>query len=63
MKTFMCVTLDEYELPVAVAESAVELARICGVKRNTIYTSMQHVKDGSSGKSRYICVEHEDITE
>ena len=33
---YMKVTRDEYELPVAVADTVVELAKICGVKVNSI---------------------------
>lgn len=39
------VTHDEYELPVAVADTARELARMCGVTVSTIWTTMSHVKD------------------
>jgi hypothetical protein len=41
---WMKVTSDEYELPVAVADSVGQLAKLCGVSVNTIYTSMSHAK-------------------
>ena len=38
----MMITLDEYELPVAVADSVVELARMVGTKPNNISSSIIH---------------------
>ena len=59
MKIYMEVTDDKYELPIAVADSAVELAQIINVSANSIYSSISHAK--SKGyKSRYVCVDVED---
>ena len=44
----MKVTNDKYELPVAVAESVGELARMCNTSAGTIYTRMNHFKNGTS---------------
>lgn len=41
---YIKVTNDRYELPMAVAESGQELARLCGVTANTIYSQMSHAK-------------------
>ena len=41
---YMKVTKDEYELPIAVADSIVELAKMLGVKKEHIYDSMKHAK-------------------
>ncbi len=41
---WMKVTLDEYELPLAIADTSVELAEILGVTSKTIYSSMSHAK-------------------
>lgn len=41
---WMKVTLDEYELPLAVADSSIELAAILGISQKTIYSSMSHAK-------------------
>ena len=38
MTLFLRVTLDKYELPIAVAESKKELARILGLTRQTVLT-------------------------
>lgn len=43
----MKVTTDKYELSVAVADSIRELAKICGVSKRTIYSRMNHFKNGS----------------
>ena len=40
----MKVTNDEYELPVLVANSAVELAKMIGCSPNNIYSSISHSK-------------------
>lgn len=51
----MKVTLDKYELPVAVAESSAELAEILGISKNTIYSNMSHAKHqyGSHKRTPY----------
>ena len=53
---YMKVTNDEYELPVAIADSFVELARMLGIKPQSIYDSMSHVKSRGSW-TPYIRVE------
>lgn len=49
------VSNDEYELPLAVADSAVELAELVGTTATTIYSSMSHVKhqDGQNYRGKY----------
>ena len=44
---WMAVTPDEYELPLAVADSARELSYILGVTIDTIKTSALRQSDGS----------------
>lgn len=44
MKVWMKVTNDELELPVAMADSAEQLAEKLGVKKNTIYQLMYRAK-------------------
>lgn len=39
---WMKVTDDKYELPVAVADSAGQLARMCGVSRECIQSAVSH---------------------
>lgn len=46
MKLYLKVTTDEYELPIAVADSAYELAEMVGTKQSVIYSSISH-KRGS----------------
>lgn len=54
-KLYMLVTYDRYEFPIIIADSAEELARKCGVKRNTIYHMIRRQQKGC--KSQYVCVE------
>lgn len=56
MTIYMKVSKDEYELPEAIADSAVELAQMLGIKAQSVYDSMKHVKSRGS-KSPYIKVE------
>lgn len=55
-RLYMMVTTDEYELPIAVAETLCELADMVGVKVSTIYSSMSHYKAGSINKTPYVKV-------
>ena len=43
---WMKVSDDEYELPVAVADSLSALARLCGVTEASIYSSMSKARHG-----------------
>ena len=60
MTIWMKVTKDEYELPVAVADSPMELARILGISSNTINSSISHVKTGKIKTSVFKKVEVDD---
>jgi ribosomal protein L7Ae-like RNA K-turn-binding protein len=44
MFVYMKVTKDKYELPVAIADSAKELAEICGTKRTNILSAIIHAE-------------------
>lgn len=48
MILYIRISKDKYELPIAVAETVQELANMCGVTRNTIYTMMSRY--GALGK-------------
>ncbi|SCW67946.1 hypothetical protein SAMN05660484_02478 [Eubacterium ruminantium] len=60
MTIWMYVTLDEYELPVAVADTAAELAKMIGCTANNIYSAYTHYKKGRHKRSRVVKVEVED---
>lgn len=47
MVVYMKVTSDKYELPLAIADSIVDLAEMCGIKPNSIYSKMSHFKNGT----------------
>lgn len=44
MVVYMEVTKDELELPVAVADTIAELARMTGTRANNISSSMSHAR-------------------
>ena len=48
MFVYMKVTKDEYELPIAIADSIPKLAAMLGIKPQSIYDSMRHVKSRGS---------------
>lgn len=52
---YMMVTRDKYELPLAIADTAAELARMLGRKERTIYSAMTQAKK-KSWKSIYVKV-------
>lgn len=54
MILWLKVTKDEYQLPLAVADTAAELARMTGVKPDSLYSMRSH------GVKEYIKVEVED---
>lgn len=60
MTVWILVTRDEFELPVAIADTAKELARICGVSNRTVISGALRSKSGKVKKSRYIKVEIDD---
>lgn len=60
MTIYMKVTKDKYELPVAIANSVQELARICNTTANNIYVEMWQQSTGKRKTSRYHKVEVED---
>ena len=59
MVVYMEVTKDEYELPVAIADSPEQLAKICGTTSGTMRSFISHEKAGRK-KSKYKRVEIED---
>ena len=60
MKLYIRVTKDKYEHITAVADTQRELARICGVKENTIATSLHFARTGEWGWCQYRVVEVDD---
>lgn len=65
---WMKVTLDRLQLPIAVADTAKELAEMLGmVSANSIYSSLSRAeakrREGRPAQSRYVTVEVEDDVE
>lgn len=59
LTVYMEITKDKYELPIAVADTAGELAKICGTTKNAILSSISKSNIGFI-KPRYIRVKIED---
>lgn len=59
MTLWMKVTLDEYELPLAVATSSRELARCVGVSSSTVASVVSNAKK-RGGRCCYVKVEVDD---
>ena len=57
---WMQITRDEYELPVAVADTAQELADIVGTTKNNVNSCASHVRRGRFKWSRFIRVQVDD---
>lgn len=57
---WLMVTLDEYELPLVVTDSAKELAKIAGTsERNVISSACKYRKSGRKTKYRRVRTEEE----
>lgn len=50
---YLLVTKDEFELPLAVADSVYELARICGVTPSTVMHSVSTTSKRQIKNSKY----------
>ena len=57
---WMKISHDAYELPEAVADTAEELADICGTTKNSICSTIGHAKKGKRKWSPYVKVEIEE---
>ena len=59
-KLWMKVTNDEYELPLAVADSMAELARMTGIKPESLYSIISRDRHGKKHSYSYREVEIND---
>lgn len=59
-KIWMEVTQDKYELPVAIADTAKELAEIVGTTTNNIVSQCSHYRKGRLKSSRFRMIEIEE---
>lgn len=59
MTLYLMVTKDKYELPLCVADTVPELAKMVGTTTNTIYSMMGHEKTGKC-RSKFKKVEVEE---
>ena len=51
MTLYIKVTQDKFELPIAVADTAGELAKMVGTSRNTVYSSIWQEQKGKNWSS------------
>lgn len=70
MRIWLAVTQDKYQLPVAVADTAAELARMMGVRQSTVISSIsrqkqraKNLKSNRGQKKRYFCITIDDDDE
>lgn len=59
MICWMKVTRDKYEFPIVIADTVKQLAEICGVTTNSIYSAYCRAKHGG-GFTMYKRIEMED---
>ena len=57
MILYIMVTRDKYELPLAVDDTAAELARMVGVTTNAVLSGISKARKGKLKKAKYIRVE------
>lgn len=60
MTIWMEVTQDEYELPVAVADTSFELCRMRGLEKRTVLKDLWRWKNGKAKRCKYRKVEIDD---
>ena len=56
MKIWMKLTNDKYQLPMMIADSAKELAEICGTTPNNVVSTNSHFRKGRITNPSYVCV-------
>lgn len=56
---WLAVEADEYELPLAVADTAEELGIIFGIKKNTVINCVLRNRSGRENGYKYIKVKNE----
>lgn len=59
LKIWMKVTCDELSLPLAVADTSSELAKMCGTTPNTVVSTWSHYRKGRIKHPSFICVDVE----
>ena len=57
---WICVTADEYELPLAVADTSTELAKMCGTSKSNVMQSVRLNCNGSLTGRKFMKVRNED---
>ena len=53
---WLCVEADEYELPLAVCDTAEELGRLFGIKKNSVIDAVSKQRNGRENGYKYVKV-------
>ena len=56
---WLAVEADKYELPLAVADTAEELGKMFGIKKNTVINCVSRNRSGRENGYKYIKVKNE----
>lgn len=57
MKLYICIEKDKYELPLAVADSQRELARMLGVNSRAVSQGIYNSRKGKNSKYKEVMVD------
>lgn len=60
MKLYMAVTPDEYELPIAVCKDIHELAKVFGIKPQSVSEAISKNRPGKKTGAKFIRIEIEE---
>lgn len=63
MIVYMKVTRDKYELPIAIADTVGELAKMTGASKETIFSNISHQKSGRIKNGSYKRIDIGDVEE
>lgn len=58
---WLCVDADEYELPIAVADSSIELARKCNTSKSNVENCANRGWNGRISGRKFIKVRREEV--
>lgn len=56
----MAVTADEYELPLAIADTAEELSRVLGIHRTSVMTNARRTESGKISGRRIVRINRDE---
>ena len=57
-RLYIAVTPDLYELPIAVADTAKELAKMIGTSENSVYSCISKKRSGKKTKFKFLRIDY-----